>query len=261
MLSRGTNERRSTMYKRNFLKGLVASTVGLSTGSIPAAAWAGLAQGPHRTYSSDLQRRTSSCKIIGIGGGGCNAVSAFLLSNVDEQPARITAEFICIDVDMQSLSYVQAVRQKSPSALPVRTILLSPYGVGGQVNDARVAAFTHVELLNATVSDADAVMLVTGLGGGTGSAIAPIMARLARNAGAASFAVVVTPFDFEGPPRNRTSDIAIRHLEREADFVVRVSNQELADTMGDDTLMSDLSIAQEQRIATYIRAFLVPKPT
>ena len=243
------------MYKRNFLKGLVASTVGLSTGSIPAAAWAGLTQGPHRTGSCALQRRTSSCKIIGIGGGGCNAVSAFLLSDVDQQAARITAELICIDLDMRSLSYVQAVRQKSPSALPVRTILLSPYGAGGQVNDARVAAFTHVELLNATVSDADAVMLVTGLGGGTGSAIAPIMARLARNAGAATFAVVVTPFDFEGL-RNRTSDIAIRHLEREADLVVRVSNQELADTMGDDTLMSNLSVAQEQRIATYIRAFL-----
>jgi cell division protein FtsZ len=260
MFSRCTNERRITMDKRNFLKGLVASTVGLSAGSIPAAAWAELTQGPYRTGLCGLQSRTSSCKIIGIGGGGCNAVSAFLLSDVDQQPARITAEFICIDVDMQSLSYVQAVRQKSPSALPVRTILLSPYGAGGQVNDARVAAFTHIELLNATVSDADAVMLVTGLGGGTGSAIAPIIARLARNAGAATFAVVVTPFDFEGP-RNRTSDIAIRLLEREADFVVRVSNQELADAMGDDTLMSDLSIAQEQRIATYIRSFLVPKPT
>ena len=247
------------MYRRNFLKGFAAGTIGLSTGSIPVAAWTGLTQRPHRSCFSGLPRRTRSCKIIAIGGGGCNAVSAFL-SDVDQQPARITAEFICIDLGMQSLSYVQAVREKAPRSLPVRTISLAPYGAGGLVNAARVAALSHIELLKTTVSDAHAVLLVAGLGGGTGSGIAPIIARLARNAGAATFAVVVTPFNFEGT-RNRTANTAIRSLEREADFVVRVSNQEVADTMGDDTLMSDLSIAQEQRIATCIRAFLVTNPT
>jgi cell division protein FtsZ len=248
------------MYRRNFLRGFAAGTIDLSTGSMPAAARAGLTQRPYRSCFSCIPRRTRACKIIAIGGGGCNAVSAFL-SDVDQQPARITAEFICIDLGMQSLSYVQAVRQKAaPRSLPVRTISLAQYGAGGLVNAARVAALSHFELLKATVSDADAVILVAGLGGGTGSAIAPIIARLARNAGAATFAVVVTPFDFEGT-RKRTSDTAIRYLELETDLEMRVSNQELADTMGDDTLMSDLSIAQEQRIATYIRAFLVTKPT
>jgi cell division protein FtsZ len=113
--------------------------------------------------------------------------------------------------------------------------------------------------MKSVVTGADAVMLVAGLGGGTGSGVAPIMARLARHAGATTAAAVGLPFDWEGGPRISRSQIAntaVRYLQRETDDVKQFSCEELLGKMGEDITQGELFNAQNQRIVEYIHAFL-----
>jgi cell division protein FtsZ len=98
----------------------------------------------------------------------------------------------------------------------------------------------------------DVVVLVAGLGGGTGSGVTPIMARLAREAGALTTAVCITPFEFEGQQRHRTSDTALRHLKREANLVVAYSNEEWAKRYSDDAPMIDVFTSLDRHIAAHI---------
>jgi cell division protein FtsZ len=135
---------------------------------------------------------------------------------------------------------------------PITKIVLAPHGSGGSVNVARAAALRNIDELKAAVSGLNTAIVVAGLGGGTGSAVAPILARLARGAGVATIATVVMPFNFEGP-RNGTAVTALRNLEREVDLLMPFSNQELGDAMGDDALLSDIYAQQDQRITTWLQ--------
>jgi cell division protein FtsZ len=243
------------MYRRNFLRVVGAGTLGLAAGSASSAAWAELALAPTGSGSLALQRRTRSCKIIGIGGAGNNLIAAFL-TDLEQLPAHIKAEVLCINCGLENLSQVEAFAETAQHRVPVRTISLSPYGAGSRVNAARAAALRHLGLLKSAVTDADAVMLVAGLGGGTGSGVTPMMARLARNAGATTAAAVNLPFDFEGLRRNRNANTAVRYLQREADDVKQFSCQELADSMGDDITQDEFFAAQDQLVTACIHAFL-----
>jgi cell division protein FtsZ len=243
------------MYRRNFLRVVEAGTLGLAAGSAPSAAWAGLTLAPIGSDSFSQQRSIRSCKIIGIGGAGCNLIAAFL-SGVERLPARITAEFLCIDLDLLCLSRVNSYGEAARRKVPLKTISLGTYGAGSLVNAARVATLRHLELLKSAVAGSDAVMLVAGLGGGTGSGVTPMMARLARNAGATTAAAVNMPFDFEGLRRSRNANTAVKYLQRETDDVKQFSCQELADSMGDDITQDEFFAAQDQRIAACIHAFL-----
>ena len=243
------------MYRSNLLKALEAGTIGLGAGSAPSAALEGLTLAPPGPCSLGPQRRTRFCKIIGIGGAGCDLIAAFL-SGVERMPAHITAEFLCIDLDFLCLSRVNSYGEAAQRKVPLKTISLGTYGAGSLVNAARVAALSHLELLKSAVTGADAVMLVAGLGGGTGSGVAPIIARLARNAGATTAAVVVMPFDWEGIRRNRRANTAIRYLQLEADLVTQFSNQERLETTGDEITQSDFFDCRDQLITACIHAFL-----
>lgn len=111
-------------------------------------------------------------------------------------------ELVCIDLGMQSLPSVDTLNETAAGSLSLKTISLAPYGAGGRVNAACAAALRNIVVINAAVNGAGAVILVAGLGGGTCGGDTPIIARLARNAGAVTFAAVVMPFDFEGPRWN-----------------------------------------------------------
>lgn len=161
-------------------------------------------------------------------------------------------EFICIDLDLEVLNYVNAENVAIPGCLPVKTISLATSGAAGRVNRGRAAALRKRDALRAMLADTDVVFLVAGLGGGTGSGVIPIMTRLAREAGAFTVAAVVTPFGWEGWRTPANSDTAINHLNREADLVVSFSNQELMDVTGDGITQDDFFASQNQRIADSI---------
>lgn len=224
------------MDRRYFLKGRGAGTVGLS---LPP------------TASSER-----SCKIIGIGGAGCNFVQAASRSGAIPASSQWVPEFIGIDLDLAVLNYVDADNAAMPGCAPIKTVSLATSGAAGRVNRGRAAALRKRDALRAMLVDTDMVILVVGLGGGTGSGVTPIMARLAREAGVLTVAAAVTPFAFEGEVRNRTADTAFNHLKREADLVVRFSNQELMDVTGDDIDQGEFFALQNQRISVFLRGLM-----
>lgn len=223
------------MDRRYFLKGLGAGTVGLSLPPTASSA--------------------RSCKIIGIGGAGCNFVLASSRSGTIPVSSEWVPEFICIDLDLDVLNSVDADNAAMHGGAPIKTLSLAALGAAGRVNRGRVAALRKRDALRFMLVDTDMVILVAGLGGGTGSGVTPIMARLARQAGALTVAAVVTPFEFEGE-RNRTADTAISHLKREADLVLRFFNQELMDVTGDGIDQGTFFDLQNQRIADSLRGLV-----
>lgn len=240
------------MDRRLFLKGFCAGVAGLGIpsvaspiGSVPLSVttrnplWPG--------FSGRVAR---SCKIIGIGGAGCNIVSA-MYSGADLESADLRPEFICVDLDQQTLAYV-AAQEAVAGHLPIKTLLLAPYGAGGWVNGAGALALRKLEVLRTLLAGANRVVLVAGLGGDTGSGVTPIMARLSREAGALTVAAVVTPFEYEGE-RNRRAGKAIRYLQRETDLVLAFPNEGWAKGYCDDTLMIDVFAGLDCHIAGRIR--------
>lgn len=105
------------------------------------------------------------------------------------------------------------------------------------------------------LAGSDMIVLLAGLDGGTGSGITPIMARLARDAGAATVAAMVTPFEYEGV-RNRRADAAIDRLQREADLVMAFPNEEWANRYRDDTPLFDVFDALDRHIASQLHAVI-----
>ena len=195
----------------------------------------------------------SSCKIIGVGGAGCNLVAAICSAGQKSNPAQ-TTEYVLVDLGTQSMLPDQAICNVNESRPPISKILLAPLGAGGSVNSARVAVLRNIAVLKAVVYGLKTAIVAVGLGGGTGSVVAPILARLARDANVVTIAVVVMPFDFEGP-RNGTAVTALRNLEREVDLLMPFSNQKLGDSMGDGVLLSDIYSKQEQRILAFLHQF------
>lgn len=196
-------------------------------------------------------RSAGSCRVIGIGGAGCNIVRTAWSSAVLES-AAIRPEFICVDLGEQALRYVAAASENHPERAPIKTLALAPVGAGGSVNAARAVALRQREALRALIAGADMVVLVAGLGGGTGSGVTPIMARLAREAGALTVAAVVTPFAYERM-RHEKACAAIRYLHREADLVMEFSNENWSNRYSDDTPMIDVFNSLERHIAGRIR--------
>lgn len=184
------------MDRRHFLTGLGAGVIGLSGSGIAASASSGLIQGTGKTAQlSEAHRPIHSCKIIGMGGAGRNFVMAShsgeFLANSEWTP-----EFICIDLDGERLKQVDAANRAAPGQFPIKSMALGTCGAGGWINAARVAALRNRDALKNLLDGAEVVCLLAGLGGGTGSGVTPIMARLARDAGARTVAAVITPFEY-----------------------------------------------------------------
>jgi cell division protein FtsZ len=237
-----------TMDRREILKGLGAGAVSIGLGS---SAWSGLVLIPSKSPVPEASPWNRTTKIIGVGGAGCNFIHSFRLS-LDPQKLTSVTELVCVDLGMQGLSSVDSLYETEAGGIPLKMISLAPYGAGGRVNAARAAALRNIDVLNVAVNGAGTVILVAGLGGGTGSGVLPIIARAARNAGVVTVAAVVMPFDFEGP-RNGTAVTAMNYLEREVDLVMPFSNQDLGDSMGDGAHLADIYAQQDRRIMAWLQ--------
>ena len=229
------------------MKGLGAGAVSIGLGP---SAWSESVLTPSKSPVPETSLRNRTTKIIGVGGAGCNFIHSFR-SSLDQHKLTNVTELVCVDLGMQSLPSVDILNETTVGSLSLKTISLTPYGAGGEVNAARAAALRNIDVINAAVNGSGTVILVAGLGGGTGSGVLPIIARAARNAGAVTVAVVVMPFDFEGP-RIGTVDNALSYLEREVDLVIPFSNQDLGDSMGDGALLADIYAQQDRRIMAWL---------
>ena len=155
-------------------------------------------------------------KVIGIGGGGCNAVNTMIRSELNG------VEFIAANTDLQALK-----RSEAPMKLQVGANLTKGLGTGANPEIGRNAALEDVGRIRDVLAGSDMVFIAAGLGGGTGTGGAPVIAEVAKEIGALTVAVVTKPFLFEGKRRMRVAEEGLRQLKGMVDTVIAIPNQRL----------------------------------
>ncbi|HIL92969.1 MAG TPA: cell division protein FtsZ [Cycloclasticus sp.] len=183
----------------------------------------------------DAQTENAVIKVIGVGGGGGNAVNHMVSSAIDG------VEFICANTDAQALKNT-----------PVRTILQlgsnSAKGLGAGANPdiGKQAAIEDRERIQEVIQGADMVFITAGMGGGTGTGAAPIVAEIAKEMGILTVAVVTKPFPFEGKKRMQVADKGIEELSHYVDSLITIPNEKLLHVLGKDmTLLNAFKAAND----------------
>jgi cell division protein FtsZ len=155
-------------------------------------------------------------KVIGLGGGGCNAVTRMVREDIQG------VEFIAMNTDAQALAVCEA-----PQCIQLGTKITKGLGVGGDHNLGMKAAEENRDELKDLVSGADMVFVTAGMGGGTGTGSAPVIAETAKNSGALTIAVVTKPFTFEGAHRCEVAEEGINNLLGKVDTLIIIPNDRL----------------------------------
>jgi cell division protein FtsZ len=155
-------------------------------------------------------------KVIGAGGGGSNAVNRMIASGLK------SVQFIAVNTDLQDLG-----RSQAEIKLGIGTKLTRGLGAGGKPEIGEKAALEDREMIEQSLRGADMVFVTAGLGGGTGTGSAPIIAQTARDSGALTVAVVTRPFGFEGKVVNRIAEAGLEKLREAVDTVIVIPNQNL----------------------------------
>ena len=167
-------------------------------------------------------------KVVGVGGGGGNAVNTMIKSKLEG------VEFMVANTDAQALNANMA-----PLKMQLGSELTKGLGAGANPNVGRDAAIENKEQLMQSLSGADMVFITAGMGGGTGTGAAPIIAEAAKEAGALTIGVVTKPFSFEGGQRNKQAEEGIRELKKVVDTLITIPNQKLLSLASKSTSMLD----------------------
>lgn len=176
-------------------------------------------EGVRFSFSEDVAQG-AKIKVIGVGGGGCNAVNRMIRAKVEG------VEFIAANTDLQALKLSQA-----PIKLQLGAKLTKGLGAGANPEVGRKAALEDTERIIEALEGADMIFVTTGLGGGTGSGAGPVVASLASELGALTVAVVTKPFAFEGRRRAIQAEQALSEMVGSVDTVIVIPNERLLDTV------------------------------
>ncbi len=169
-----------------------------------------------RVSFTEEPQNGAKIKVIGVGGGGCNAVNRMIRAKVEG------VEFVAANTDLQALKMSQA-----PLKLQLGTKLTKGLGAGANPEMGRKAALEDTDKILEALDGADMVFVTSGLGGGTGSGAAPVVANLASELGALTVAVVTKPFAFEGKRRLQQAEQALSELIGCVDTVIVIPNERL----------------------------------
>lgn len=162
-------------------------------------------------------------KVIGVGGGGGNAVNHMARNNIEG------VEFICANTDAQALKNIAA-----RTVLQLGTGVTKGLGAGANPEVGRQAAIEDRERIAEVLEGTDMVFITTGMGGGTGTGAAPIIAEVAKEMGILTVAVVTRPFPFEGRKRMQIAEEGIRALSESVDSLITIPNEKLLTILGKD---------------------------
>ncbi|MBN3467886.1 cell division protein FtsZ [Pseudomonas savastanoi pv. phaseolicola] len=174
-------------------------------------------------------------KVIGVGGGGGNAVNHMVKSNIEG------VEFICANTDAQALKNIGA-----RTILQLGTGVTKGLGAGANPEVGRQAALEDRERIAEVLQGTNMVFITTGMGGGTGTGAAPIIAEVAKEMGILTVAVVTRPFPFEGRKRMQIADEGIRLLSESVDSLITIPNEKLLTILGKDaSLLSAFAKADD----------------
>jgi cell division protein FtsZ len=167
-------------------------------------------------FADELSGNLTVIKVIGVGGGGSNAVNRMIATGLKN------VQFIAANTDLQALQMA-----KAQTKLALGTKLTGGLGAGGIPEIGEKAALEDEDKLRETLKGSDMVFITAGMGGGTGTGAAPIVARIARELGSLSVAVVTKPFDFEGRRKMELAEEGIARLRDEVDTLIVIPNQYL----------------------------------
>jgi len=167
-------------------------------------------------------------KVVGVGGGGGNAVRHMLAGDVEG------VEFICANTDSQAL------KDLDPRAIiQLGNTITKGLGAGANPEIGRQAALEDRERIAESLKGADMVFITAGMGGGTGTGGAPIVAEVARDLGILTVAVVTKPFPFEGGKRMKIADAGLAELAENVDSLITIPNEKLLSVLGKNTTLLD----------------------
>eukprot|EP00212_Chloropicon_laureae_P002828 CAMPEP_0197487468 /NCGR_PEP_ID=MMETSP1311-20131121/2511_1 /TAXON_ID=464262 /ORGANISM="Genus nov. species nov., Strain RCC856" /LENGTH=423 /DNA_ID=CAMNT_0043031155 /DNA_START=78 /DNA_END=1349 /DNA_ORIENTATION=+ len=172
--------------------------------------------------------QSAKIKVIGVGGGGGNAVNRMVASGLKG------VEFWAMNTDIQALDQSSASKK-----LQIGKELTRGLGTGGNSELGEKAADESQEAIANTVIDTDMVFITAGMGGGTGSGAAPVVAGIAKSAGALTVGVVTYPFTFEGKRRSQQAVDAIAQMRSNVDTLIVIPNDRLLDIVGDNTPLQE----------------------
>jgi cell division protein FtsZ len=164
-------------------------------------------------------------KVIGVGGGGGNAVEHMIARSVQG------VEFVCANTDAQALN-----RSNAHNLLQLGTTGL---GAGAKPEAGKVAAEEAEARIREAIDGAHMLFITAGMGGGTGTGAAPVIARVAKEMGILTVGVVTKPFEFEGKRRMKAAEVGVAELEANVDSLIVVLNEKLLEVLGDDVTQED----------------------
>jgi cell division protein FtsZ len=175
-------------------------------------------------FADETQQYQARIKVIGCGGSGGNAVNTMIHFGLEG------VEFITVNTDAQALN-----NNAAPVKLPIGHSVTRGLGAGADPERGRKAALEDVTRLKEAIQGADMVFITAGMGGGTGTGAAPVIAQLAREEGALTVGVVTKPFLFEGKKRSRQAEMGLQMLADQVDTLITIPNEKLL-TLADDEL-------------------------
>jgi len=183
-------------------------------------------------YASELSQRDAKpagqpvIRVIGVGGGGVNAVNRMVEAEVEG------IEFVAVNTDVQSLQ-----QSTADITLHIGAELTRGLGSGSDANVGRQAAMEDYDRMKALLKGSDMIFIAAGAGGGTGTGAAPVIARISREVGALTVAIVTKPFGFEGTRRGEQAERGVNSLAEEVDTLIVVPNDRLLGVLDRQTAM------------------------
>lgn len=167
-------------------------------------------------------------KVVGVGGGGCNAINRMIEAGMKG------VSFVAVNTDKQALA-----KNSAETKIQIGEKLTKGLGAGGNPEVGQKSAEENLEDLEKFISGSDMVFVTCGMGGGTGTGAAPIIAKIAKDMGILTVGVVTRPFKFEGKKRSEHAELGIKFLKKYVDSLVVVPNDRLLETVVADTSLLD----------------------
>jgi len=199
----------------------------------------------------DAYSQSAVIKVIGVGGGGGNAVAHMVSTGIDG------VEFMCVNTDSQALKHA-----KVKTALQIGCNITKGLGAGADPEVGRQAAMEDRDRIVELVEGCDMLFITAGMGGGTGTGAAPVVAQVARELGILTVAVVTKPFEMEGNKRSCVADHGIAELGKYCDSLITIPNQKLLTVLGPQTTLLDAFRAANQVLQGAVQgiAELITRP-
>ena len=167
-------------------------------------------------------------KVVGVGGGGGNAISTMIASGLSG------VEFVVANTDKQCLE-----KSKAPFKIQIGERTTKGLGAGGNPEIGREAAIEDEEMIRAVLDGADMIFITAGMGGGTGTGAAPIIAKIARDIGALTVGVVTKPFLFEGKKRQKQAEVGLEEIKKYVDTLITIPNERVKSIIDSNTTLID----------------------